>query len=394
MFNASLERGLHSMLRAISGLRRYWLTLSPLIIVVASPAHCGVLDTLERGGAGDGKISKYQFTLHEDMFVTSVAWSPDGKYIASASGFSNEIHLWDVEKRKIVASIRRDAIGASPGELSWSPDGRYLPVCDANRRMRIYSSVDLSEVRTITQPGKGGCDVIAFSSDGSRFAALGIVSHTLTTYSTANWQLLKSYDIWNGWARGHGFESIAYVPGTHTLAVGGGEFEHRGKSNAMDGYIYFYNPDDTQPSRSIQVYRFEPAMGPPDEVRAIAFSPDGERVATGTDTGIGVPPDFVVKAGVRVLSVTDGSILGGPLDGANQSGPGGLKYTSKGRYLITGHRGAKGGLVHVIDATTIQIIDAVPAGGIVYDITTNPRALEFAAGIDKSIVVWLLPNRP
>lgn len=380
------------MLRAINGLYRYWRTLSLLTIVVAPPAYCGIIDSLMRGGAGDGKIAKYQFTLHEDMFVTSVAWSPDGRYIAAASGFSNEIHLWDVEKRKLVANIRRDAIGAATGELSWSPDGRYLPVCDANRRIRIYSSVDLKEVTSTAEPGKGGCDVIAFSSDGSRFAALGIVSHTLATYSTANWQLLNSYDIWNGWARGHGFEAVAYVPGTYTLAVGGGEFEHRGNSNAMNGYVYFYNPDDTEPSRSIQAYRYEPDLGPPDEVRAIAFSPDGKRVATGTGTGVG-RPEHVVKAGVRVLSVVDGSILGGPLDGANQSGPGGLKYSSNGRYLITGHRGVKGNLIHVIDAGNIRVVDAIPAGGIVFDVTTNPRAAEFAAGIDKSIVVWSLPDR-
>jgi WD40 repeat protein len=382
------------MLRAIKGLRRYWPTLSLLTIVVASPGYCGVLDTLERGGAGDGKIAKYQFTLHEDMFVTSVAWSPDGKYIASASGFNNEIHLWDVEKRKIIASIRRDAVGASAGELSWSPDGRYLPVCFAYGRFHIYAAPNLTEVHSISPNGRSGCGVTAFSSDGSRFATLGIISRTLAIYSTSDWQLLESFDNSTGWARGHGFESIAYVPGTHTLAVGGGEFEHRGKSNAMNGYIYFYNPDDVEPSRSIEVYRYEPGVGPPDEVRSIAFSPDGKRVATGTDTGIGTPPDFVVMAGVRVLSVADGSLLGKPLDGIKQSGPGGLQYTFNDKYLVTGHRGAKDSLVHVINAATIQVIDAVPAGGIVYDVTTNPRALEFAAGIDKSIVVWSLSNRP
>jgi hypothetical protein len=36
----------------------------------------------------------------------------------------------------------------------------------------------------------------------------------------------------------------------------------------------------------------------------------------------------------------------------------------------------------------------VPAGGIVYDVTTDPRAQAFAVGIDKSIVVWSLPGRP
>jgi WD40 repeat protein len=381
------------MLSAINALRRYWPALGLLTIVVAPPAYCGILDTLERGGAGDGKIAKYQFTLHEDMFVTSAAWSPDGKYIAASSTMSNEIHLWDVNKRTLVAKIRRNVIGYT-GELSWSPDGRYLPVCDYHGTIRIYASPDLSEVRLISPKERTGCQAIAFSADGSRFAALGVINRTLAIYSTSDWQLLKSYDNSTGWARGHGFESIAYVPGTHTLAVGGGEFERRGNWNPMNGFIYFYNPDDAEPSRRIQAYRYEEELGMSGPVTALAFSPDGKRVATGTDTGAGVTDDTYIKMGVRVLDIVDGSILGRPLDGAGAGvrGPGGLAYTSNGRYLITGHRDAHSP-IHVIDARTAQIIDAVPAGGTVYDVTTNPGASEFAAGIDKSIVVWSLPSR-
>ena len=44
-----------------------------LMALASGPACGGIADTLLRGGAGDGKIAKYQYTLHEDMVVTSVA---------------------------------------------------------------------------------------------------------------------------------------------------------------------------------------------------------------------------------------------------------------------------------------------------------------------------------
>jgi len=189
------------------------------------------------------------------------------------------------------------------------------------------------------------------------------------------------------------FASISYVPHTLTLAVGGGEFEDRGR-NPLDGYIFFYSPDDAEPSRRLLVYQSDQVLGLPGQVRILAFSPDGKRVATGTDTGSGLTTDNYIKVGVRVLDVADGRVVGSPFDGSKQGRAGGIEYTSDGKYLITGHRGNRDSLIHLIDAKTARVADAVPAGGTVWDVTTSPRSSHFAAGIDKSIVVWSLPAQP
>jgi WD40 repeat protein len=363
-----------------------------LTAAIGAPAQAGIMDGLLKRGVGDGKIAKYQFTLHDSMVVTSVAWSPDGKYIAASSSQSADLHLWDVAKRKLVANVRRDSPGYI-GELSWSPDGRYLPICGGYGKLRIYTSTNLSVARTVPQQNGLSCDVTAFSADGSLFAALGITSRSLEIYSTKDWRLVRHYDNSIGWARGHAFDSIAFIPGALTLAVGGGESEHRGYLNPTNGFIYFYNPGDLEPSRRIQAYWYDEHAGLPGPVLALAFSPDGTRVATGTDTGAG-PPGSMIKDGVRVFNMADGSIAGRPLDGTGLSRPGGLQYTSDGRFLITGHAGKGDSLIHIIDGVTIHIADAVPAGGTVYDVTTNPRGSDFAAGVDNSIVVWSLPGRP
>jgi WD40 repeat protein len=364
-----------------------------LMALDSGPACGGIADTLLRGGAGDGKIAKYEVTLHEDMFVTAVAWSPDGKFIAATSSQTPAIHLWDVAKRKLVANIRRDTLGAF-GELTWSPDGRYLPVCGAYGKLRMYSAPTLSEVHTILQTNKLSCQKTAFSSDGSRLAALGVINGTLEIYSTSDWQLLRRYDNSSGWARGHLFYSVSFIPGSLTLAVGGGEFAPRGNLNPINGFIFFYRPEDSEPSRRLLVYQYDEALGLPGGVKSLAFSPDGQRVATSTNTGSGMSSVNVIKVGVRVLSVSDSRVVGSPFDNTRQGAAGGLKYTVDGQYLITGHQDKSGSLIHIIDSKTVQIADAVPAGETVWDVTVNPHGGEFAAGVDKSIVIWSLPSKP
>jgi WD40 repeat protein len=270
----------------VIGTTRRFSVIGAAVLLTATGvrAYGGIADTLLRGGAGDGKIAKYQYSLRDDMFVTSVAWSPDGKFIAATSSQTGAIHLWDVAKRKLVANIRRDTLGTF-GELTWSADGRYLPVCGAFGKLRIYTAPSLSEVHTILQQNKLSCQKTAFSSDGSRLGALGTINGTLEIYSTVDWQLLHRYDNSGGWARGHAFDSVSFIPGSLTLAVGGGEFAPRGKLNPMNGVIYFLRPEDPEPSRRLLVYQYDATLGLPGQVESRGFIPDGKRVGPSKSTG-------------------------------------------------------------------------------------------------------------
>ncbi|MGH8112297.1 MAG: WD40 repeat domain-containing protein [Rhodanobacteraceae bacterium] len=135
------------------------------------------------------------------MYPSSVAWSPDGRYIATASTFSRSVHIWDVPQRKIVDKWRIP-FGTSPWfhELAFSPDGKYLAACDGTGVLRIYRTGSWTTVHVFSELHvQGGCDHPVFRSDSQRIAAgLG----TLTVISVPDWRIIKHLNLGIGWGAG------------------------------------------------------------------------------------------------------------------------------------------------------------------------------------------------
>src|SRR5437870_12510533 len=56
-------------------------------------------------------------------YVSAVAWSPDGKRIASASG-DHTVQVWDAANGGHILTYRGHSSDVT--SLSWSPDGKYI----------------------------------------------------------------------------------------------------------------------------------------------------------------------------------------------------------------------------------------------------------------------------
>ena len=342
--------------------------------------------------------TKLQFQLEDNMPVTSIVWSPDGRFIAAASTQDKRIHIWDVATRRVAHEFASTSASRGPHELTWSPDGRYLVACDGFKgRVLILDAQNWGPPKLLQQT-TSGCVESAFSSDSSQLAILGSF---LSLYSAKDWQLTNSLDVTPPtleWGRGKLVKAIAYLPGTHIVVIGGdqmtrGESGDPGKIQEDDvGYLWFLKSTDRFPSVARQVY-FHKESQLTAVVRSLAVRPDGSEIATGANTGTG--PDFDrVFDSVRIVRTSDGSIVASPLDGKVKSPQSGIQYTPDGRFLIVGNGGYYADhVVYILDTKSYAVVGTVHAPGTIYDVAVNPTSTEFAVSAGGTISIWTLPSR-
>lgn len=365
-----------------------------LVLLCTREAHAGIADLFSFGGES-GKLAKFEFRLKDSFDVTSIVWSPDGKFIAGAGTFSNRIHIWDVERRTVAKEIALGVAQPFFHNLAWSPDGRYFATGDsvavAGKSHAFLRLIDTTTWQDVRHLGDGSGRMIAFSSDSKQVAVLG---RNLTVYSTEDGHVIKVSKLQDGWGRAHIINAITYLPGTYTLLIGGEQPEHiAGKPWNALGLVWFLGPTEDVPTRSIKAYTISD-KSQPTPVVSLTISPDGNDVATGARTGSGAPP--YVTESVHVFRISDNALLGAPLDGvvAHDGIPfgaqTGLTYTPDGNYIVAGHEQSDGA-IHLIETKTFKVVDIVHTGNFVYDVAVDPKNNRFAAGTGKQIVVWSLP---
>ena len=253
---------------------------------------------------------------HADR-VSAVAFSPNGKLLASING-KGTVRLWNPVTRQPVGAPLQTGVW----KVAFSPNGKLLATADFNGTVRLWNPVTRQPVgaplRAISpRISENG---MAFSPDGRLLATAGsdgtVLLWDLVTGQPVGAALHATTAEW-------GVSGVAFSPDSKLLASAG-----------SDGVLRLWNPVTGEPAGApLETGTKGGGLG------GVAFSPDGKLLASLGGNGT-----------VRLWNPVTRQPVGAPL----QTGVWAVAFSPNGKLLAT----AAGGTVRLWNPVTRQPVGA------------------------------------
>ena len=204
------------------------------------------------------KLASFRTELHQrtghEALVTSLAFSPDGAFLASGHVDGN-LHLWSLDMgEEVQMKVRHEA---SIGEVAFSPDGATLATCGLDNTVKLWDLDSLrrgnAQRRLIRQPA--GVTTLLFSADGAQL----ITGHTN--------RIIRVHDVRTGrlttTLRGHGAALATCIlsPDGNQIATG-----------ARDCIIRIFDLNRREEVKTLEGHK--------KSVAALSYFPQGNELAS------------------------------------------------------------------------------------------------------------------
>jgi len=237
------------------------------------------------------------YSAHSGFLVSSLAWSHDGKRIASAD--TSDVRVWDGTNGTDIYVYYNGDLQGNWTSIAWSPDGTFLASANDNGAVQIWETANGTNRSEYAV--HGSVNSVSWSPNGKHLAsggddklvhiwdpdALGIYTYTghSDVVNSVIWspdsKLIasgsadKTVQVWNALTGGNVFKytnhtgnivCVAWSPkGTYIASAG------------TDGTVQVWNASDG----SLK-YMYK---GQTEGVNSIAWSPDGTRIASAGNNG-------------------------------------------------------------------------------------------------------------
>jgi WD40 repeat protein len=321
-----------------------------LEIAAGLPAVIRSLDT-----AGPGFVLDRTLKGHSN-WVTAVAFSPDGRRLASGS-WDRTVKFWEVPTGRELATIGKDIKGVQA--LAFSGDGRWLAAESSDNSVTLWDAATRREVRTLAGnsplglSGNNWVYSIAFSPDG-RWLASGVDNNTVRLWDVNTGRTVRDLA-----GPRSSVTYIAFSPDGRWLASGAG-----GKA------VKIWEASTGRVVRTLSAHK--------KEVYSVAFSPDSHWLASASGDKTIKLWDLATGHEIHTLTGHRNSVTT-------------LAFSSNGRWLASG---SWDNTVKIWDVETGRELQTLTGHAHhVYTVAFDSRGRWLASGSeDGGINIWRLKS--